>query len=226
MKNTLLFIFTFIMILLVHFYLLFAIEIKKAIPLIQPQKTHSIVINLKKVAIKIVEPIPLPIEKKITPIIKEKIVKEVVVPIKKIKKRAMKRVKKRKKITKKRKKLKKHVVKKKVIKHKNILKKSSPNLKALKNRYLAKIRLIIEKHKKYPRIAQRMHQEGIVKVRFTIDKNGKIKNIMLVKKCSYSRLNKAGISTLKKIGRFKPIPKELHKSFLTLTVPIKYKIIH
>ncbi|WP_223898757.1 energy transducer TonB [Sulfurovum sp. TSL1] len=48
---------------------------------------------------------------------------------------------------------------------------------AQKNQFLASIRDKINKHKSYPRIAQRRGMQGTVKVAFTILKNGNVGNI-------------------------------------------------
>ncbi len=48
---------------------------------------------------------------------------------------------------------------------------------AQKNQFLASIRDKINKHKSYPRIAQRRGMQGTVKVRFTILSNGTVGNI-------------------------------------------------
>ena len=71
-----------------------------------------------------------------------------------------------------------------------------------------------------------MKQQGTAYVKFTISSNGKIRHIGLAKKCPFSKLNKAALNILKKIGAFAPIPKELNETYLSLTVPIKYKILN
>ena len=71
-----------------------------------------------------------------------------------------------------------------------------------------------------------MKQQGVVYVKFTISSNGSIKHIALAKRSSYAKLNKAALKILKNIGAFAAIPRELGEKYLSLTVPIRYKIIH
>lgn len=218
MKNKLLFVFAFVAIMTLHSYILNSITINQKIIAVEPQDKVSPVINLQRVAIKEVQEVPVEIEE-ILPEPPQPVVEEVIVPI--IKERAIKKVKKKKIV----KKLKRKKKKKKLVRKTSKAQRSSPQTKAIKNSYLSKVRKIIEQHKKYPRIAKRMKQEGVVKVKFTIGKNGKIRHIKLAQKCPYTKLNKAALQILHQIVSFGPIPKELNETYLSLTVPIKYKII-
>lgn len=233
MKNKLLFTFALITIALLHDYILNSIKVKENMVAVKPQKKVSPIINLQRVAIKKPEPIVEPVVEEV-PEPPQPVVKEIIVPPKKIKKKAIKKVVKKKinkKIVKKVvKKKKKKVAKKQKTKKQKIAKKpsrmqrSAPKSKAIKNAYLAKVRRTIERRKKYPKAAKRMRQQGTAYIKFTISSNGSIKHVKLSKSCPYAKLNKAALNILKKIGSFGPIPKELGKKYLTLTVPIKYKI--
>lgn len=251
MKNKVTFALAFMMTILLHSYVLNTTQIKQTLVTVQPQKKVSPIINLQRVVLKqepVVEPIVEPVVKKeVLPELPEPVVEPIVVPPKKIKKKALKKVVKKPKILKKKIK-KKKVIKKKIVKKKkkikkkrlvkkvtkktkvskkaSITKRSSPKQKAMKRSYLAKIRSIIEKKKKYPRAAKRMKQEGVVSVHFTISKNGQIKQLRLAKKCPYAKLNKAAMHILKKIGSFPPIPHHMDKSYLSLTIPIRYQILN
>ena len=102
---------------------------------------------------------------------------------------------------------------------------SSPKRKAVKNSYLSKVKRTIEQRKRYPKAAKRLKQKGVVTIRFTIMKNGKIKNLMIVKRSKYKRLDRSAINTVRKIVSFEPIPRELNEKSMTVTVPIKYEIL-
>ena len=226
MKNKLLFTLAFVTTAVLHAYVLHTAKIKSMMIAVKPQSKVSPVINLQHVAIKEPEPIIESI-KEIVPEPPEPVVEEVlVVPPKVIKKKAIKKVVKKKKITKKivKKKVKKKKKRRKIAKTQSKTQRSAPKQKAIKNAYLAKVRSIIEQRKKYPKSAKRMKQQGTAYIKFTISSNGKISHISLSKKCSFSKLNKAALNILKKIGAFTPIPKELNETYLSLTVPIKYKI--
>jgi protein TonB len=108
---------------------------------------------------------------------------------------------------------------------KSVKKELDPSLKdALENEYLAKIRMIIEKNKIYPKSAKRLNQMGKVNICFVITKNGDIQNVRIVKKSSFERLDEAAIGILTKINNFEPIPEKLNKNSWEITVPIVYQI--
>ncbi len=234
MNNKITFTFTFVTIGLLHAYVLNSVTLEKKIIAVEPQKKVSTVINLQRVAVRTPEPVAKSVVEEVLPEPPKPVVEEVVVVTpKKIEKKAIKKVVKKKKIAKKKvtkkkvaKKKKKTTKPKKVAKQTSKAQRSSPKQKSIKNHYLAKVRKMIEQRKKYPKAAKRMRQEGVVKVKFTIGKNGVIRNIRLAGKCSYMKLNKAAMKILKKIRAFAPIPKELSERYLSLTVPIRYKILN
>lgn len=221
MNHKIIFTFTFVTIGLLHAYVLSSVTLKENRIAVEPQKKVSSVINLQRVVINTPEPIIEPV-KEVLPEPLKPVVEEVVVPIpKKIKKKAVKKVQKKKIVKKK-----KSTKPKKVAKQRSKSQPSSPKRKAIKNAYLAKVRRTIEQRKKYPRAAKRLRQEGVVKVHFTIRKNGSIGDIRIAGKCPYSKLNKAAMKILQKIASFTPIPKELGEKYLSLTVPVRYKILN
>lgn len=102
-------------------------------------------------------------------------------PKKVVKKRVPKKVVKKKIV--KKSSVKKRVIKKKSLKksgHKGVASKgrvkSSQGI-AIKKKFLRHIKSIIEKNKKYPKIALRRRIEGRVRVVFNIQKNGSVSNI-------------------------------------------------
>lgn len=228
MNDKVLFPLSLLVIALLHVYILSTINVKPVV--VKVQNKVSPIINMQHVVIKEPEPIVEPVVEEVVPEPPEPVVEEVIVPPKKIKKKAIKKVVKKKVV--KKKKVKKKKVKKKNVKKKKVLKKrtarqaSSPQQKSIKNAYLSKIRRSIERRKKYPKSAKRAKQQGTVRVRFTINANGSIRNISLVGGTPYAKLNKAAFKILRRIGSFAPIPKELGKRSLTVTVPIRYKILN
>ncbi len=118
------------------------------------------------------------------PEIIEEVIPEPIVP-KVIPKPVVKEVKKKPQVKKKekKKKTKKKTVKKKRNKKKSAKKsvyaRQSKSSKAEKNKFLNNIRVKIDKHKSYPRIAKKRRMQGSVKVRFTILRSGKVGNISL-----------------------------------------------
>ena len=137
-------------------------------------KEEPIVEELEPPVIEEVIPEPI-VEKtmpKPQPIIKKKIIKKPVPKKKKIKKKKVSKKKHKKRV-------KKRVSQKKAHKKTSRKKVSSQHhaSPAQKNRFLNQLRAKINRYKTYPRIAQRRGMQGVVKVRFTILKNGQVANI-------------------------------------------------
>ncbi|MFY4764514.1 TonB family protein [Aliarcobacter butzleri] len=94
----------------------------------------------------------------------------------------------------------------------------------IETKYLAKVRATIEKNKIYPKAAKRLNQTGKVNVNFDILKNGEIRNVKVLGKSSFAKLDEASIELLIKINNFDEIPEELKKSVWNVTIPIDYSI--
>lgn len=213
------------------------------------RKVHITQKEIKKIEPKVVENVEPQLTVKPKPIIKKpkivkeskrKVQKEVTKKTLKIVKKKPKKIEKKvpTKITKNHKKEPVKIVKKeqpKLIKtvtkrlppindKKNTVSQTAKN--SIKNEYLLKLRALIEVHKKYPKRAKRLNQQGKVIVAFKINKNGQISSIKLKSKSRYKRLNNAALDILRKIVRFEPIPDELEKTQWTINIPISYFILN
>lgn len=91
--------------------------------------------------------------------------------------------------------------------------------------YKSELRARIDQQKFYPIISRRLNQTGVVVVAFTLLEDGNIINIRIDKPSPFERLNAAGLEAVKKVERFKPIPKELGVSSMDITVPVKFYTI-
>ncbi len=97
-------------------------------------------------------------------------------------------------------------------------------IKDLESQYLSKVRSLIEENKIYPKTAKRLNQTGKVFVSFVITKDGKIKDIKIVKSSDFERLNEAATEILSQIGKFEAIPEKLKKEEFEITIPISYEL--
>jgi protein TonB len=94
----------------------------------------------------------------------------------------------------------------------------------LERQYEQGIRQRIEQKKVYPRLAKRMRKQGVVKVAFTISRNGIVSKLRIVQSSGVKSLDKAALKAVKKVGRFPPIPAGIRKQSLSYIIPISYKI--
>lgn len=91
--------------------------------------------------------------------------------------------------------------------------------------YRAELRAQIEKNKTYPVLAKRLGQQGTVVVAFTLLEDGKIKDVKIDQPSRYEHLNASALEAVKKVEKFKPIPKEIGEAMMEIKVPINFKTI-
>lgn len=87
--------------------------------------------------------------------------------------------------------------------------------------YTQELKNYLEKSKRYPRQAMRLKQSGVVEVQVKIDAGGAFSEIKLSKASTFTLLDQAAVSLLKKIGSFKPLPKSITPNS-NFTIPIAY----
>jgi len=224
-----------ILVISAHIYLFAQLKVQEEQTVVAPKPTKSNVqINLKNVVLKKqeIKPIKQTIKKVEKKKIKKKLPKtqskNIVKTVKKEKKKTIKKPAKKIVKTKPTKEIfKEKVVEQITTKAAEIKKEQIPveTLKAIENKYLLKLKRLIEKNKTYPNSAKRLRQMGKVYLSFTILKNGKISNVQITKNSNFKKLNKAALEIMAKIQKFEPIPNELNKSTWNITVPVVYQII-
>ncbi len=226
MLNKFLMVTSVFFILFLHFTLFASTErrIEKVV-VTQPQTVQKI--SLQKVILKKPEVKKVEQKKEVKKVVKQKVLKKVVKKTKKkIVKKEIKKKENNKKVVKKTTPKVQPQVTKKIIKPKKIEKMVSvEELNVIKNKYLNRLRSLIEDKKIYPKSAKRLKQQGRVIVSFLITKEGTFKNISLKDSSKYKKLNKAALELLNNISRFEPIPDELEKNKWVIEIPISYKIL-
>lgn len=82
----------------------------------------------------------------------------------------------------------------------------------------------LERYKRYPRGPQRRGQEGIVHVRFEIDRQGKLLSHSLGRSSGNSQLDAGGLETVVRADPFPPLPEAIAGATLEVTVPIRFNL--
>lgn len=95
---------------------------------------------------------------------------------------------------------------------------------AAESRYLSELQRAIARHRRYPKEAQRRKLEGVATVSFVILADGHIREVRLAKSSGSALLDKAALETLKRLGAFKPIPREIGRTRWRLRVPIRFSL--
>jgi TonB family protein len=91
--------------------------------------------------------------------------------------------------------------------------------------YKAELRATIDKNKYYPTMSRRLGQTGTVVIAFTLLEDGNIVNVRIDKPSQFERLNVSALDAVKKVERFKPIPKEAGDNKMDIKVPVKFVTI-
>ena len=184
------------------------------------------VIKEKKL-VKKIEPIKKDIVKS-KPIAMPK--KEPVKVQKKIKKEIAKKLPKKTQTQKKAKKIAKEEFTKKLTQETQPKKISTPSKEIAKpvfdakkkEEFIAGLYRVLNENKHYPKMAKRRGLEGVVYVKFTLLKDGRLVDVLLYKSSGCSILDKAALSLVASIKKYRPIPDEVSLVALDFNVPIKY----
>ncbi len=94
-----------------------------------------------------------------------------------------------------------------------------------KKRYYALVYAAIAANKRYPKKAIRFHQEGSVRVRFTVDGDGTITAFRIVAASGVRSLDKATRKLFEHLKKFQPPPEGTDLP-LEMTINIKYTLGH
>ncbi|EQC47989.1 TonB-dependent receptor [Bacteriovorax sp. Seq25_V] len=92
-------------------------------------------------------------------------------------------------------------------------------------RYTSVIREMITKNKKYPRVAKRLKQQGVVKVYFEVSFPNKISNLKIVETAKYDLLNKSALETIESLEDLPQVPDEHAEAPIQLIVPLNFEIL-
>jgi protein TonB len=90
--------------------------------------------------------------------------------------------------------------------------------------YVGEVMAHLLKHRFYPPQARKDKLQGIVKVRFSIDSNGNVLAATVATGASLGVLDQAALDVLRRASPLPPIPKDMQRSQLSITVPIEFSL--
>lgn len=90
--------------------------------------------------------------------------------------------------------------------------------------YIAHVRWLLEKNKKFPVLAKKQGHFGTVQIQFTVAADGVIQHSKIAQSTDYDSLNQAALQILKSIQKFDPFPAEIQKTEWTFILPIEFKL--
>jgi protein TonB len=98
------------------------------------------------------------------------------------------------------------------------------NTEAVLQEYKAGLVRFVVEHQQYPRIARRQNQQGVVRVRFSIERDGRIADVLISGASQFDLLNQGAKQTLEQLAFYKPLPICLDLSRLVVEIPIKFTL--
>lgn len=90
--------------------------------------------------------------------------------------------------------------------------------------YLAAVQARLARYKVYPRPAQLARQEGAVLIRFTIAGDGTIIDWAIIQGSGHDSLDRAAEALVQRASPLPPLPVELGRDRLEITLPVQYAL--
>lgn len=80
----------------------------------------------------------------------------------------------------------------------------------------------LEREKKYPRAARMRRQEGVVQLRFRLDRDGNVLSYAIARSAGFALLDQEVLAMIQRAKRLPPPPPEIAQSPLELIVPVQF----
>lgn len=90
--------------------------------------------------------------------------------------------------------------------------------------YQKLVREKIESCKEYPLQARKLALEGTVEVRFVLTREGKVKEVEIVKSSGFLLLDNAGKRAVERAAPFPPFPPEIRESTLSFSLSFRFSL--
>jgi protein TonB len=90
--------------------------------------------------------------------------------------------------------------------------------------YYAKVMAHLARRKVYPSEAKKARQQGVVTVRFSVDRNGGISGATIRKSSGYELLDSVTLELLARAAPLPRMPSSMRQDSVTLSLPIEYSL--
>ena len=88
--------------------------------------------------------------------------------------------------------------------------------------FAARLFAHLNRYKRYPEAAKLRHQEGIVSLRFTMDRNGRVLSFDIAKSSGSTALDAEARDMIQRAQPLPPLPAEFGRDSLDLIVPVEF----
>lgn len=97
--------------------------------------------------------------------------------------------------------------------------------KRAQRKYLGDLMAWLAEHQEYPPALKKKRIEGVVHVRFTVAKDGRVTNMSIVESSGYPELDDAALAVLRRANPVPKFPRKLKREQMSLTLPIEFSLI-
>lgn len=90
--------------------------------------------------------------------------------------------------------------------------------------YYAMVSSHLNQRKKYPKEARQAREQGVVKVRFTVDRAGNISNVSIAASSGHAILDQATLGLMQRVAPLPAMPASMTQNRVTISLPIDYSL--
>lgn len=101
---------------------------------------------------------------------------------------------------------------------------SDPRAKKQQADYFALLSAHLNRRKIYPAEARQARQQGVVVVRFTVDRNGNVEGVSIKRGSGHAILDAATLALVQRVAPLPRMPASMQRDRLTLALPIDYAL--
>ena len=101
---------------------------------------------------------------------------------------------------------------------------SDPRARAQEADYFSLISAHLNRKKRYPAEAKKAMQQGIVTVRFTVDRDGNVSGVSIKRTSGHALLDQATIELVQRVAPLPRMPASMKRDTITLSLPIDYSL--
>ncbi len=99
-----------------------------------------------------------------------------------------------------------------------------PRAKQQEMDYFSLVNAHLARNKRYPRKARRARQQGVVTVRFTVHRDGRVSGAEIRQSSGQALLDAATLDLLDRVSPLPRFPREMTRQSVTVTLPIDYSL--
>jgi protein TonB len=90
--------------------------------------------------------------------------------------------------------------------------------------YFALLSAHLNRRKTYPVEARRAREQGVVTVRFTVDRDGNVSDVTLKRGSGHAILDEETLALVQRVAPMPRMPATMQRERLTLSLPIEYSL--